>query len=81
MLRAEVYAVAALAGAIVVVSGSALGAAVRRGYDCRRAPLLWASLHGHPAWLAPARRWQGQSICREEMIQSMPICLRNSTWS
>jgi len=54
VLRADLYAVAALAGAVVVVIG-AVTAPLDRGDDCRRAPLFWAPVHGHSPRLAPHR--------------------------
>ena len=55
VLRADLFAVAALAGAVVVVIG-AVTAPLDRGDDCRRAPLFWAPVHGHSPRLASAGR-------------------------
>jgi uncharacterized membrane protein YeiH len=55
VLRTDLYAVAALTGAAVVVVGSA-GSAAFRGGSRRRGPLLWAPVHGHATGLAPSDR-------------------------
>ena len=56
VLRSELYAVAALAGAAVVVIGAALQLPVDRDDDCRRGPLFRAPVHGYSPRLAPSRR-------------------------
>ena len=56
VLRADLYAVAALAGAAVVVIGHLLHLPADRNNDRRRAPLLWAASHGHSPRLASPDR-------------------------
>ena len=54
VLRADLYAVAALAGAAVVVIGHALQLPPIAATIAGGGPLLRAALHGHPPRLAPA---------------------------
>ena len=53
VLRADLYAIAALVGAAVVVIGDLLHLSDRND-NRRRATLLWIASHGHSPRLAPA---------------------------
>ena len=55
VLRADLYAVAAPAGAAVVVVGHHIPFPSDWGGDRRRCPLLWAPVHGSSSWLASSR--------------------------
>ena len=65
VLRTELYAVAALIGAAVVVIGRMLHRPVRRGGCNRRSPLLWTPLYGHSARLATSDRAPAETIGNE----------------
>ena len=57
VLRGDVYAVAALAGAAVVVVGRLVHLPSTGGHDRRSDSLLRDPLRGDPPELAAARRW------------------------
>ena len=56
VLRADLYAIAALAGAAVVVIGAALGLQSNAVTIAGAVPLLRASVHRYSPRLAPSRR-------------------------
>ena len=56
VLRSDIYALAALAAAAVVVSGQFLAHSPDCHNDRRCASLLWAAFYGHSPWLASSGR-------------------------